>query len=451
MIKKEKGITLIALVITIIVLLILAGVSIATLTGDNGLLQKSAEATEQTEQSTEKEGVGLAVTDAKIGNTGYEELNQTNLQDAIDKHFGPSVATIIDNKDGSFTVIFGEPSNRIYEIELDGSITGPITNGGSEIGSLPSTEHTKPYLPSNNFRQVEGTNLNNGLVITDGTNYWTWIEVPTSIFKTAQSENDYEKIENDMETYTGTLLSREDYKDEYYDDCGLTETKYMELKKKMLSSVYKNGGFWIGQYEAGTDNYTWTDNNNARMVVINKGKYPYNYVTCSEAQQKASEINSGNYTSSLMFGIQWDLILKHLQNHGIRSEELIENSTNLGNYSDSTFVIDNGQYTIAPSIENSFKLYTEETTNYVENNIKISSKYLLLTTGASKQNNIMGIYDLGGNISEWTLENSNDEDSPCLARGGNYYNKGHDRPISNRFIYNVSYSNNYVGFRPTLY
>lgn len=59
--KKEKGITLIALVITIIVLLILAGVTIATLTGDNGILTKASESKEKTEREARKEEVKLAV------------------------------------------------------------------------------------------------------------------------------------------------------------------------------------------------------------------------------------------------------------------------------------------------------------------------------------------------------------------------------------------------------
>ena len=54
-IKKNKGITLIALVVTIIVLLILAGVSIAMLTGDNGILTQSNKAKENTEIASEKE------------------------------------------------------------------------------------------------------------------------------------------------------------------------------------------------------------------------------------------------------------------------------------------------------------------------------------------------------------------------------------------------------------
>ena len=52
---KEKAITLIALVITIIVLLILAGVTIATLTGDNGILTRATEAKNKTEQAQKDE------------------------------------------------------------------------------------------------------------------------------------------------------------------------------------------------------------------------------------------------------------------------------------------------------------------------------------------------------------------------------------------------------------
>ena len=88
------------------------------------------------------------------------------------------------------------------------------------------TEDTKPYLPGNDFSQVSGTTLDNGLVVTDGTNYWTWIEVPkTAVFKTATSETDYDKIEDDLEAYTRTLLSRNGYTDQWYDGQGKTESE----------------------------------------------------------------------------------------------------------------------------------------------------------------------------------------------------------------------------------
>ena len=59
--KSQKGITLIALVITIIVLLILAGITIAMLTGKNGILNKATDATDATGQAEAKEAVQLAL------------------------------------------------------------------------------------------------------------------------------------------------------------------------------------------------------------------------------------------------------------------------------------------------------------------------------------------------------------------------------------------------------
>ena len=66
--KNRKGITLIALVITIIVLLILAGVTIATLTGDNGILIRAKETKDKTELTTEKEAIVLSFMSREIDN-----------------------------------------------------------------------------------------------------------------------------------------------------------------------------------------------------------------------------------------------------------------------------------------------------------------------------------------------------------------------------------------------
>ena len=67
--QRNKGITLIALVITIIILLILAGITISTLTGDNGILAKASEAKEKTMQANAEEQVEIAVT-GSIGTDG---------------------------------------------------------------------------------------------------------------------------------------------------------------------------------------------------------------------------------------------------------------------------------------------------------------------------------------------------------------------------------------------
>ena len=338
------------------------------------------------------------------------------------------------------------------------------------------TDDTKPYLPGNDFSLVEGTDLTTGLVVTDGTNYWTWVEVPkTAVFKTATSETDYDKIEDDLEAYTKTLIptrnngSGGEYTDQWYDGegktesettnpndtsgCGLTAQEYKNLKETMLSSVYKNGGFWIGQYEAGADSYPATDENDTRTPIIAQGKYPYNYITCANAQIKSSDLNSGNYTSSLMFGIQWDLVLKHLQvRGGMTADDLTKNSSNWGNYNNSTFAIENGQYTTTPKTANSFKDYTEDTSGKVKNSTKLQNQSVLLTTGANRtQNCKMNIYDIVGNQWEWTLEKSTNASFPCTHRGGYYSSYGYNFTASYRDSYSTTTIYNYYSFRPALY
>ena len=116
MIKRENGITLIALVITIIVLLILAGVSIAMLTGENGILTQAKKAKEETNLVDEKERIKLAVTSAQIGDNGYIQLKKNSLQDAVDEQFGKNKAVVIDNEDGTFTIGIVD-TNRDYNIK----------------------------------------------------------------------------------------------------------------------------------------------------------------------------------------------------------------------------------------------------------------------------------------------------------------------------------------------
>ena len=117
-IKKNNGITLIALVITIIVLLILATVSIATLTGENGILTRADSAKEETKQAEEIEKIKIAVSEAQIAENGYRKLNQNGLQKAIDNEFGLGSSIVSDNGDETFTVSFFNKGN-VYNIGDD--------------------------------------------------------------------------------------------------------------------------------------------------------------------------------------------------------------------------------------------------------------------------------------------------------------------------------------------
>ena len=119
-IKNKNGITLIALVITIIVLLILAAVSIATLTGENGILTRANDAKASTEIAEEREKVELAATAALADDLGGE-IKESFLKQELEKYFGTdgvSVAPGTNNGEEGFIVTIDE-SGRQYFVDKD--------------------------------------------------------------------------------------------------------------------------------------------------------------------------------------------------------------------------------------------------------------------------------------------------------------------------------------------
>ena len=350
--------------------------------------------------------------------------------------------------------------------ELNGLIDSKTngTTGGDNKPStsdLPSTDNTTPYYPDNTFTQVEGTDLSNGLVIKDGSgNEYVWIEVsrtaevyPTAGLKiTNFTEDEYTAIETDLHTYTNYYRNGTKYTDTYYSDTttGLTSEQYTELKQKMLKSVYENGGFWIGRYEAGITTNRTTEGDATEAPLSKQGTvenpvYPYTCVTCSQAQTLASQLSTGkNYNSSLMFGVQWDLVLKYIEvKEGTDNTKLAAiqkalktNSKDWGNYYNASFTINRGKYADYKSytLSTTWTLYNQTTSNnFVNSNsvkqVQSSSGYgILLTTGASDACKKMNIYDLAGNVIEWTLEYTAGTDSPCAVRGGICYNVGSSGP-----------------------
>ena len=119
--SKERGITLIALIVTIIVLLILAGITIATLTGENGIITRAREAGEQTEIGREKEEIALAWNGAVIDKLGGTDITAGELNEQFEKNNTNATAS------GSINVEFTD-SHRWYKIDSDGNITGPFTD-----------------------------------------------------------------------------------------------------------------------------------------------------------------------------------------------------------------------------------------------------------------------------------------------------------------------------------
>ena len=210
----------------------------------------------------------------------------------------------------------------------------------------------------------------------------------------------------------------------------------------MLKSVYENGGFYIGKYEVGTETLRTSSGASLTTPVIKEGAYPYNYVTNKQAQEKSKELATGGKTSSLMFGIQWDLVLKHIENkQGKTQAELKDDSTTWGNYNNATFEITKGKYST-----NNGSSFSEVNGTYTK-----PASDVLLTTGATGRNSVLNIYDLAGNEYEWTLEKSTIASHPSVLRGGSYYNNGSSYPASGRIYYTTSGSDYDVSFRPALW
>ena len=402
--KNTRGITLIALVITIVVLLILAGITIAALSGDNGILTRVKEAKEKTELAQKEEEKTLSNMENSLGVYNFKNVNTKNTN----------------------------PAETVPEDSI-----------------------------------VLEDDANNGIVIKDkNNNEWVWVEVPkTAVFSGLAidttkelTEQNYTDIKNKLITYAGVYRNgsasqtRNDWKDEWYNGCSLTSDEYTTTYKKMLKSVYTYGGFWIGRYEAGIegsiDNVSKVRTSHSIVTigtspkaVSQKDTIPYNYVYCSEAQALAKEMSpDSNYTSSLIFGIQWDLVCKFLEvKGGLTTADINFNSSNWGNYN-------NTEITITSDKAKQGSRWTAIA------GTKAKNSSILLTTGASEETKKMNIYDFAGNEWEWTLEHAtSSNDYPYAYRGGSCSSVGSGGPATNRNDNNATYSNFFVGFRTTIY
>ena len=405
MLKNKKGITLVALVITIVVLLILAGVSINLVLGNNGIIAK-----------------------AKDAETKSAEASQNDLKGM----------------------------NGLVS-EMEGTLNG--NSGKTEL-------ETEPYLPSDDFHYDTSTSVDTGLVIKDASgNEYVWVVVPrttavyktTGLGKTTFTDADYTSIENDLKEYTKTYRGSISYSDVYYpDDKNVgwfaDATAYNNLKNSMLKSVYENGGFYVGRYEAGigTNRTSIEAQVNGKYPVpttapVTKADaYPYTYVTRTQAQNLASNVNSGTKTSSLMFGVQWDLVLAFMHNKGnIADSTLTSNSTTIGNYNDNLWTIKNAN---AKYSTNNGSTFTACPNPFK----KESNSGIVLTTGADSSFSVQNIYDIAGNVLEWTLENTSNASDSCAGRGGYFYNTGSVYPAASRNDLSRSGSRD-IGFRVSLF
>ena len=132
--KNKKGITLIALVVTVVVLIILAGVSINAVLGDNGIIKKANQAASVTKEAEVKEAINRTILEFYLTND-YETLEDFLKAKAEDG----SIDSVTKNADGTLTVKKGEYS---VTVENKTNSSGGSSSGGSTGGETQTPEIT---------------------------------------------------------------------------------------------------------------------------------------------------------------------------------------------------------------------------------------------------------------------------------------------------------------------
>ena len=438
--NSAKGITLIALVITIIVLLILAAVSIATLTGQNGILSRADESKTQTEIGEEEEAIKLAYNGVMADNLG-DGVTAEQLENELQANGYNATAT----GENPIVVTFGAPSNRVYEIDASGNVVEakpPVTlDQAKNDNILSETEDTKVQIGNEivkvpaGFKVADdsGATINEGIVITDAPdgkegNEFVWVPVSREKFDT-EFKREHFGTEG-QKCWTGTFVTNEASVNNMYEPTADGEANSSEVEK-MYRSVKYNEGFYVGRYEAGTTASSGTGERGD--LVIQKGANVYNYIKWGNsmtdetggAVELARNFAKDKYstvTSTLCYGVQWDAIMRWMKDvPNLTEGTYVEDSTGMGWYSDN---------------------YSNDSTGNPDHKTGID-----LDGG---KNEVKKIYDLAGNVYEWTMESYNT--NYRVVRGGNYYHSGSNYPGSRRG-YSLPSSDNSdtVGFRVTLY
>lgn len=419
---KNKGVTLIALAVTIVVMLILAGVTISVLNGENGIVKQAQKAKEESKIKELKEKVRIDIAGKRVENINGE-LRVSVLKEILDKYFDN---VPVETQITSETKLKAKEEYGKYEMKISDIDVGEITYETSYTIFKDVNGEQVPipegYIVSENSDE---NIVNKGLVISDSRgNEYVWISCTVD---SSSNKLQYKRTEWGVEK-DGTDNSRA-IKDELtLKDIDVTYSKTdtdnginEEISKEIVAqinaekeSIKKYGGYYIGRYEVGKDNKT---------AVIKAEQEPYVNIKWSKAYELAKGIGGGEgATTYLCSSYSWDTAINFIQN------------TTGKNYATSIIGF-NGNWKSQEVKDSSGKV------------IKPVNTAQRLNTGLTTA--LCNIYDMGGNVGEFTTELNPGTSETVVLRGD--FDHSYRGPAGYRWDNSSGLAISTCGFRATLF
>ena len=414
-IKRKNGITLVALIITIIILLILAGVSLSFVF-NGGILDKAQMAVNEYENASQKEQDLLDKIDQYLENELGEIANDEPKVPSVDENgLATEDTTIVAKDDPNIQIVIPE-----------GFAPAILQTGTTQ--SLPGENGAvKEIMPAEEWYDIAKEDINKGIVVVDNEitydggqptgsvsdfNEYVWIPMPDmSKFKRVAWNGPYKGNENSYIIGNHTL-GDEVNKNGYWEETSSTEYA------NMLNSVNLNKGFYISRYEASQMNSTTAQSK--------RGEEPWVSIAQTTAITASSNMKKEK-NSHLIYGVEWDSILQWL----LDSKATIEAETGAA----KTITIEDIQ-----SNSKSWGNFIDSKGNAATNS------GILQRTGISEYWKVNNIYDLAGNAWEWTKEEYS-VNVYNTHRGGGYKNLEYNYSVSSRYYNQNSNEYNNVDLR----
>ena len=401
-ITQKRGISLIVLIVTIIAIIILAAAVILTISKNNPV-SSAKEATFKEDMANIQDELSMYISKKYTDDPLSFDKSNVNLSgDGMVTEL-PSTKKYKDKVSvNKGNLVLNNKKVNLDEKKWFNEVIGKTSNVKEEWqDTIASVKYGVP-IPIG-FTYKEGTKVT-GLVIQDEKgNEFVWVPATESTYV---KDTSFPSFANQKPTGDDTLPN------------GITDE---------IADVKKYGGFYIGRYEAGVpENQTTIDGKSSStsnfegIPVSKKGATVWTSIGYTSAKASAEKMINNEYVQTgLLTGKSWDTTCHWIKDslRSINASANLTDSRYYGNYKNS----------LVPANENSG---TKRTAGFSEN---------------WKTKNI---YDLAGNVWEWTSEAYN---SLLISRGGSCSCGGSDYPVSYRNYIGASYIADSIGFRPRLY